>query len=598
MKPLFLSLCLGLTASVLSAQILMSGEWVPMSHEDAADRGPGPELYDYPGYPINNAARLRAESWDASRLTMQEQQCRVHIAPYIYRGPMALRIWEEKDPDTQQVVAIRHYISTYEQNRTIWMDGRPHPPAYAPHTWMGFSTGKWEGRMLTVTTTHLKMGWLRRNGLAESDEATMVEHFVRHGDLITQSTIITDPVYLTEPVMRTQSFGLNLNQNINWLWPCEYVTEVANQDPRRVPHYLPGKNPFLKELLDRTHLPEAGVKGGPETAYPEFRDHMVASSHEAKLMHPAGPKRGTGKVEVYAIQNNVFLIAGAGSNITAQVGPQGVVLVDGGTGAVTAEVMAAVRSLPIPTTKPVRILINTSGDADHAGGNEEISTSAGVRRGDIALVNTPGSSAMNQVKIFAHENVLNRMSAAADGKAGGKPAVNVDNWPTDTFFDNEKEVYFNGEAVKVHHIVNAHTDGDVIVHFRKADVVATGDIYMTDSYPVIDLAKGGSLQGIIDGLNMVLEIAVPAHHEEGGTMIVPGHGRIADEADLAEYRDMLTIFRDRIQDMIKRGMSLEQIKAARPTMDYDPEYGSTSGPWTIDMFVEAMYGSIKNPPAK
>jgi cyclase len=337
------------------------------------------------------------------------------------------------------------------------------------------------------------------------------------------------------------------------------------------------------------------VKGGPEKAYPEFRDHMVASSHEAKLMHPAGPKRDVGKVEIYPIQNNVFLIAGAGSNITAQVGPQGVVLVDGGTGAATAEVMAAVRNLPVPTTKPVRILINTSGDADHAGGNEGISTSAGVRRGDIALVNTPGSTAMNQVKIVAHENVLNRMSApvnGSDGKAGGQPAVNVDNWPTDTFFDNEKEVYFNGEAVRVHHIVNAHTDGDVIVHFRKADVVATGDIYMTDSYPVIDLAKGGSLQGIIDGLNRVLEIAVPAHHEEGGTMIVPGHGRIADEADLAEYRDMLTIFRDRIQDMIKRGMTLEQIKAARPTMDYDPEYGSTSGLWTIDMFVEAMYKSL------
>ena len=569
-----------------------------MSHEDAADRGAGPELFDYPGYPINNAARLRAESWDASRLTMQEQQCRVHIAPYIYRGPMAVRIWEEKDPDTQQVVAIRHYISTYEQNRSIWMDGRPHPPAYAPHTWMGFSTGKWEGRMLTVTTTHLKMGWLRRNGLPESDEATMVEHFVRHGDVITQFTIITDPVYLTEPLMRTQSFGLNLNQNINWLWPCEYVTEVANRDPGRVPHYLPGKNPFLQELLDRTHLPEAGVKGGVETGYPEFRDHMVASSREGTLMHPAGPKRDVGRVEVFPIQNNVFLIVGAGSNITAQVGPQGIILVDAGTGAVTAEVLEAVRRIPVTTTKPVRILVNTSGDADHAGGNEGISTSAGVRRGDIALVNTPGSTAMNQVKIVAHENVLNRMSAPVVNNGGTKAPVSVDNWPTDTFFDSEKQVYFNGEAVRVHHIPHAHTDGDSIVHFRKADVVATGDIYMTDSYPVIDLAKGGSLQGIIDGLNLVLDIAVPAHHEEGGTMIVPGHGRIADEADLAEYRDMLTIFRDRMQDMMQRGMTLQQIKEARPTMDYDPEYGSTSGNWTIDMFVESMYRSLAKTSAK
>ena len=154
------------------------------SHEDDQDRGPGPDLGDYTGLPINDAARLFAESWDASRLTLQEHQCRVHVAPYIFHGPLRLRIWEEKDPETQQVVAIKNYISTYEQTRTIWMDGRPHPSAFAPHTFMGFSTGVWDGDTLTVTTTHLKQGWLRRNGVPESDQTTVVEHFIRHGAVL------------------------------------------------------------------------------------------------------------------------------------------------------------------------------------------------------------------------------------------------------------------------------------------------------------------------------------------------------------------------------------------------------------------------------
>ena len=176
-----------LLSTTLSAQVLLTGEWQPLTHEDATERGPGPALGDYLGLPINDAARLRADSWDASRLTLQEQQCRVHIVSYIYRGPMAFRLWEEKDPDTQQVIAIKMYISTYEQTRTVWMDGRPHPPDYAPHTWMGFSTGKWEGNILTVTTTHIKMGWVRRNGLPESDLATLTEHFIRHDNRLSHS---------------------------------------------------------------------------------------------------------------------------------------------------------------------------------------------------------------------------------------------------------------------------------------------------------------------------------------------------------------------------------------------------------------------------
>jgi len=572
-----------LISTTLSAQVLLTGEWQPLTHEDATERSVGPDLGDYLGIPINDAARLRADSWDASRLTLQEQQCRVHIVSYIYRGPMAFRLWEEKDPDTQQVIAIKMYISTYEQTRTVWMDGRAHPPDYAPHTWMGFSTGKWEGNILTVTTTHIKMGWLRRNGLPESDMATLTEHFIRHGDRLSHISIVTDPVYLTEPLIKSDDFILNINQNINWLWPCEYVVEVVNRPKGEVPHHLPGENTFLHEFIDRTHAPAVAVRGGAESTYPEYRTNMRLLSAPAKQGNQK--RREVGKVEVYPVQNGVYLIAGAGANITVETGTQGVTIVDSGTGAVTEQMLAAVRRL---SDKPIKYLINTSIDRDHAGGNEDMAKAEGTSS-NLPIVNTPGSTARGTMKSIAHENIVNRMSAPT----GSKSPWPVDAWPSDTFSNDEREIYYNGEAIRIHHIPNAHTDGDSFVHFRRADVIAAGDLYVTDSYPVIDLEKGGTLQGIIDGLNMMLDIAVPAHHEEGGTMIVPGHGRISDEADLVEYRDMLTIFRDRIQNMIKKGMTLDQIKAARPTLDYDPEFGADTGPWTTDMFVEAAYKSLK-----
>jgi hypothetical protein len=174
--------------------------------EDQTERGPGPELGDYLGLPISDAARQFADSWDPSRITLPEEQCRVHVSPYIYRGPLNLRIWEEKHPKTQNLIAIKHYISTYEQTRTIWMDGRPHPGPNAPHTWMGFSTGHYEGDMLVIETTHLKQGWLRRNGLPMSDQARMTEYLVRRDDLLTHIFILTDPVYLTEPLIKSEEF--------------------------------------------------------------------------------------------------------------------------------------------------------------------------------------------------------------------------------------------------------------------------------------------------------------------------------------------------------------------------------------------------------
>ena len=256
------------------AQTDLSGSWGVRFHEDQLERAPGPELGDYLGLPSSDGARQWALSWDPSRLTLPEHQCQVHVSPYIYRGPLQLRIWEDRDPRSQKLLAIKNYISTYEQTRTIWMDGRPHPPEFAAHTWEGFSTGKFEGDMLTVTTTHIKQGWVRRNGLPESDKATLTEHFFRHGNILTHVVYLTDPVYLTEPLVKTQNFGLNdrvQNGNGAWLWPCEYVDEVANRPQGVVPNYLVGKNPMVKEFLDRYKLPLDAAMGGAKTMYPEYQ---------------------------------------------------------------------------------------------------------------------------------------------------------------------------------------------------------------------------------------------------------------------------------------------------------------------------------------
>lgn len=267
-----LALSAAFLAAPLSAQMDFSGNWGGMFTEDQPERIPGPELGDYLGLPINDANRLRADSWSSSRITMPEQQCRVHVSPYIFRGPTNLRIWEEKDPYTQNLVAIHVYSQTYEQERAIYMDGRPHPPDYALHTWMGFSTGKWDGEILTVYTTHIKTGWVRRNGLVESDHATLTEHFIRHGDILTHVSILSDPAYLTEPLIKTQDFLVNTHYNGNWLYPCESVEEVVGRKDGEVPNYLPGKNQFLTEY-EKNHpmVPYEAARGGAETMYPEYR---------------------------------------------------------------------------------------------------------------------------------------------------------------------------------------------------------------------------------------------------------------------------------------------------------------------------------------
>ena len=288
-KPIGLMLLCAAALVSLPAfsQIDATCEWSPRLHEDQPERGAGPELGDYLGLPINDAARLRADSWDASLLTLPENQCRPIRDDYQPRGQTQMRIWKQVDEPTQQVVAYHMLLSWMTQERTIYMDGRPHPPDYAAHTWQGFSTGTWEGNMLTATTTHLKAGWIRRNGVPRSDRATLTEHWIRHGDLLTLVSIVNDPVYLTDPFIRTTNFVLDPQSKIG-PFPCESVVEI-NHPAGYVPHHLPGTNPFLGEFAAKYGLPPEAVRGGAETTYPEYR--LTLSKSSSAAAHPDSQTR-------------------------------------------------------------------------------------------------------------------------------------------------------------------------------------------------------------------------------------------------------------------------------------------------------------------
>jgi hypothetical protein len=266
-----------------AAQQDPSGEWANVFHEDEPERIPGPEIGDYLGLPINAAARLRGDSWDATLLELPENQCRPHPSDYAWRGPALLRIWKEVDPTTQRLVAYRTHISWQAPEQTIWMDGRGHPPDYARHTWQGFSTGKWEGDTLAVVTDHLKEGWIRRNGIPRSPNATVSTHIMRHGDYLTVAVVIYDPAYLEEPFIRTTDFTAAPQQQID-PYPCETVEEV-DRPIGVVPHHLPGANTFLNEFPANHGIPAEAARGGPETMYPEYIAKMKTMK---KLPRPPG----------------------------------------------------------------------------------------------------------------------------------------------------------------------------------------------------------------------------------------------------------------------------------------------------------------------
>jgi len=270
--PLVLALAV-LRAAPARAQVDFSGEWSPIYHENGPERGPGPELGDYTEIPINEAARMRADSWDADRISVvTEYQCRPHGADYALRGLGNVRIWREIDTATQRLMSFHMHWLAWDSERTIWMDGRPHPAENAPHTWQGFSTGVWDGNTLTITTTHLKENYLRRNGLPRSDQAVLTEHWTRHRDYLTVVSVIEDPVFLTEPFVRSDNWFLDPGQRLG-IFGCEYAAEVPKPEGT-VPHHLPGTNPNLREFAEWYGLPFEATRGGAETLYPEYRSKL------------------------------------------------------------------------------------------------------------------------------------------------------------------------------------------------------------------------------------------------------------------------------------------------------------------------------------
>lgn len=295
---------------------------------------------------------------------------------------------------------------------------------------------------------------------------------------------------------------------------------------------------------------------------------------------------------VVELRPNFFLIGGAGGNILAQVGPAGVIVVDSGRTDAADRVVAAIRRI---TPLPIRYVLNTGMDADHVGGNEKLSRAgmtilagalaAGAGLGDSLVTNNGAAS------VLAHENVLTRMSAPTGQTAPFPTAL----WPTKTFQYRQYSMYLNGEGIQVIHMPNAHTDGDTVVYFRRGDVIATGDLIDTRRWPVIDVARGGSVQGELDALNRLMDLTVynlPLQWELDRTLLVPGHGHVYDKLDLLEYRDAITVVRDRVKALIDEGRTLDQVKAANPTLGYRSQYGSDSGPWTTDMFVEVIYREL------
>jgi cyclase len=570
----------------------ISGYWTSPLQEDAMERGAGPELGDYGGFPINEAARLFALSYDASRVTLRHHQCDGYVGPYSIRSIGNARAWEERDPHTQRLIAIHWYNQTFEGHRTIWMDGRPHPPAYAPHTWMGFSTGRFVGQALEVQTTHLKQGWLRRNGLPESDQATVVEFFVRHGDHLTHTSVISDPVYLAEPEVRSTDFARQPIDHQTWLFACDDGEQILDRAPDRVPNYAFGENPFVAEVRDRHKIPMAAYLGGPETSSPDFAARLSSLTDAdgmAKTRPAAGARVGSravdpqphdGNVHVWPLRSGLFLLVGDSGNVVVQVGDEGTFVVDSGAGQLVDKMLAQIRQL---SDRPIQFIANTGFQPEHTGGNAALRASGGDPSVRGSFFSLQFADAGVGATIMAHQNVQNRMTSAK------RPAAGI---PSDTYLQERRRTFHNNDAIELLWQPNAVTDGDSIVHFRRADVIVTGDVFTTTQFPPIDVQSGGSVQGEIRALNDILNRTVYQHEGEGGTIVIPGHGYVADEHEVVEYRDMVAIVRDRVQAMIRKGATLDQVKAARPTADYDTRYGATSGTWTTDRFVEAVYASL------
>jgi cyclase len=328
------------------------------------------------------------------------------------------------------------------------------------------------------------------------------------------------------------------------------------------------------------------VAVAPGVAYPQAAPQPSAPGRAAAPQPPPA----TAPLEVVKLRDNFYAIIGGGANVAVQIGPDGVVLVDTGSGARSADVLAEIRKL---SQRPIRYIINTSAHRDHVGGNDDLSKAGQsvIPTGGLNEIGAAGGRA----PILAEEHV----QAAMTAPHGEQAPFPIGAWPTVTYsadlMETQKDVYFNGEAIVTTYQPNAYSDGDSVVFFRRSDVVVTGEVYDPARFPRIDLENGGSIQGVIDALNRIITITVPPVPlvwQEGGTIVVGAHGLIGHEADVVDYRDMVTIIRDRVQDGIKKGQTLGQIRQADPVKGYRRRFGADTGPWTTNQFIEAVYKSL------
>jgi cyclase len=565
----------------------LAGSWAMSNDEELLIRiDPGPELENFTGFPINAAGRQKALAWNSTIQAVPEHQARPHAAQYSMRGPGPnFHMGEVIDPKSRQLIAYTITGLFQNANRTIWLDGRPHPSLFAEHLWNGFSTGVWDKGMLKVTTTHMKQAFLQRNGIPSSPYGVMTEFFIRHGDRLLLVSQVDDPIYLEEPMVRTSTFKWNPGQRENPIVQVEVAEELPDLKPGDVPHYPLGFR--QSDYADSNGLPWEATLGGGATIYPEYAETLQRMVREksgnglpAARPITASPRRpsygATGDIEVLPVQGSVYLLAGGGSNVVVQVGDDAVLVVDSNTAALSDKVLAAIRTI---SKAPVRYIVNTSADPDHVGGNQALAASAGA----------PVNAFLQQgARVYAHERTYTRLANPPDGTNPAPVAL----WPTDAFGAAKKTLFVTGEPVEILHQPAAHTDGDLMVFFRKSDVVVAGDVFVLNSYPVIDVKRGGTLQGTIAALNRLVDIAVPEYNSMGGTRIIPGHGRITNEIDVVEYRDMITIIRDRIAQLVAEGKTLDQVRAAGVSLDYDGVYGTSSGPWTTDMFIATAYAEL------
>jgi glyoxylase-like metal-dependent hydrolase (beta-lactamase superfamily II) len=375
---------------------------------------------------------------------------------------------------------------------------------------------------------------------------------------------------------------------------------VTGRAPDQVPNYFFGRHPYLDEHAKKAGIPLLGALGGAETMYGEFEARLqTASDAEARarivpasgpplISRAVDPDPHDGEIHELPIRDNVYMLVGDGGNIVVQTGDDGAFVVDTGAGQLTDKVIAVIRRL---SPKPIRMIANTNFHPAYTGGNEKLKKAGSDPSvvGTFLSLQTPGAG--STANLLAHENVTARLNGSM-----GNPATPPESWPIDTYMTDRLRRFHNGDRVEMFYVPNASTDGDSLVHFRRADVIVAGDVFNTTQYPFIDVANGGSVQGEIDALNAILERTVFEHSGEGGTYVVPGRGYLSDEHEVVEYRDMVAIVRDRVKALIANGASLQQVKAARVTADYDTRYGANTGPWTTEMFVEAVYNSLKQAP--